>query len=211
MIAASGRASEKWTGWIDDYLVNRLDDAKFLQWMKQFVGIYQVSRHLDVYINAFESVQMFDRQFTLEEITRLSQSPEFQGSGMNAPQLTRVLGIGQSFVLRELVRNGVITNTKAHRHCYVPVKRVRDLLTYLGCPDLNQTSRKWELSRKIHRFLYDILGKENLNLTWHLTSPFKSFRRIRTYNPSCLIPDYRLMTPMMIYGLTGMRRLQIEI
>ena len=173
MIAASERASEKWTGWIDDYLDNRLDDAKFLQWMKQFVGIYQVSRHLDVYINAFESVQMFDRQFSLQEITWISRSPEFQGSGMDAPQLTRVLGIGQCFVLRELVRNGIITNTKAHRHCYVPVKRVRDLMTYLGCPDLNRTSRKWELSQKIHRFLYDHLGKDASQFDLSFDIPFQ--------------------------------------
>jgi hypothetical protein len=160
MFASSERDPAQWMSWINEFLDSPQDDAQFLQWMKQFVGIYQVSRHLDVYIHAFEAVERFDRQFTLREITWLSRSPEFQGGGIDAPQLTRVLGMGQCFVLRELVRKGIITNAKAHQHCYVPVKRVRDLLAYLGCRGLGQTSQKWDLSRDIHRFLCDQLGVE---------------------------------------------------
>lgn len=160
MFASSERDPAQWMSWINEFLDSPQDDAQFLQWMKQFVGIYQVSRHLDIYIHAFEAVEQFERQFTLQEITWLSRSAEFQGGGIDAPQLTRVLGMGQCFVLRELVRKGIITNAKAHQHCYVPVKRVRDLLAYLGCRGLGQTSQKWDLSRDIHRFLCDHLGIE---------------------------------------------------
>ena len=55
MIASSEREPSAWMGWIDDFLDRQLEDSKFLQWMKQFVGIYQVSRHLEDYIAAFES------------------------------------------------------------------------------------------------------------------------------------------------------------
>jgi len=160
MFASSERDPAQWMSWINEFLDRPQDDAQFFQWMKQFVGIYQVSRHLDDYIHAFESVERFHVQFTLEEITWPSQSPGLQGGGIDAPTLTRVLGIGQCFVLRELLRKGIIKNAKAHQHCYVPVKRVRELLTYLGCQGLDQTSRKWNLSRDIHRFLCDHLGIE---------------------------------------------------
>lgn len=160
MIADSEREPSNWMKWIDDFLDRQIDDSRFLQWMKQFVGIYQVSRHLDIYIGAFESVNQIDRQFELTQIVNPRSSVLYQGGGFDAPPLSRVLGMGQCFVLRELVRNGIIKNNKAHQHCYVPVKRVRDLLMYLGCDGLTQATRKWELSREIHRFLCDHIGLE---------------------------------------------------
>ena len=55
------------------------------------------------------------------------------------------------------MRRGVITNPWAIPHCYVPVKRVRNLLKFLGCPDLDAPSRKYELSKPIHSFLEEHL------------------------------------------------------
>ena len=173
MFASSERDPTQWISWIDEFLDSPQDDAQFLQWMKQFVGIYQVSRHLDDYIHAFETVERFDRQFTLPEITWLSRSAEFQGGGIYAPQLTRVLGMGQCFILRELVRNGIITNPKAHQHCYVPAKRVRDLLAYLSCQGLGQLSQKWDLSRDIHRFLCHHLGIEQAHFNLAFDIPLQ--------------------------------------
>lgn len=164
MIASSEREPGAWMGWIDGFLDRQLEDSKFLQWMKQFVGVYQVSRHLEDYIAAFEAVDseyFKSRSFGLTDITNLRSSSRFSGSDFDAPPLSRVLGMGQCFVLRELVRNEVLANSRAFRHCYVPTKRVRDLLAYeLGCQKLGQQSRKWELSERIYEFLAEHLGKE---------------------------------------------------
>ena len=176
MIASSEREPGAWMGWINDFLDRQLEDAKFLQWMKQFVGVYQVSRHLDDYIAAFEAVDsdaFKSRSFGLTEITNLRESHQFRGSDFDAPPLSRVLGMGQCFVLRELVRKGVITNKHAHRHCYVPSKRVRDLLMSLGCEGLGQSSRKWELSLHIHEFLVVHLGDEAATFQHCFDIPFQ--------------------------------------
>lgn len=173
MIASSEREPSAWVGWINDFLDRQLEDSKFLQWMKQFVGFYQVSRHLDDYIGAFESVESMNRPFGLTEITNTRSSSQFSGGGFDAPPLSRVLGMGQCFVLRELVRKGVITNKHAHRHCYVPSKRVRDLLMSLGCEGLGQSSRKWELSLHIHEFLVDHLGDEAATFQHCFDIPFQ--------------------------------------
>lgn len=177
MIASSEREPSAWMGWIDDFLDRQLVDSKFLQWMKQFVGIYQVSRHLEDYIAAFESVDseyFKSRSFGLTDITNLRSSSQFSGSNFDAPPLARVLGMGQCFVLRELVRNKVLTNPQAFRHCYVPTQRVRDLLTYeLGCEGLGQQSRKWELSEHIYEFLVDHLGNERSWFHYCFDLPFQ--------------------------------------
>jgi len=126
--------------------------------MKQFVGIYQVSRHLNDYIEAFLAVGRFNCPFSLTQVSNTKASSAHQGGGVSAPPLSRVLGMGQCFILRELMRHGVLKNPLAHRHCYVPVGRVRRMLLTMGCDGLLNRQRPWEWSSTIHSFLRDKLG-----------------------------------------------------
>lgn len=158
MIASSERQPGNWMARIDRFLDQQLDDSRFLQWMKQFVGIYQVSRHLDDYIELFLSAQRFQRPFALTQLTNSRASADQQGGGIDAPALSRVLGMGQCFVLRELFRHRVISNAHVHPHCFVPVARVRRMLIDLGCEDLLANQRPWEWSRPIYAFLQRHLG-----------------------------------------------------
>ena len=160
VFACSERDPAQWIEFIDDYLRDKLDETKFLQWMKQFVGIYQISRYLDEYIEAFQAVPRIRRPFSLAEVTNTRTSAAFQRGGVSAPPLSRVLGIGACFVLRELNRLQVIENEHANRHCYPPVGRVRKLLQGLGCEGLDVVTRRWELSPVIHRFLKLHLGED---------------------------------------------------
>jgi hypothetical protein len=163
MFALSDRDPGSWMRWVDRFLDDQLDESRFLQWMKQFVGIYQLSRHLDEYIEAFLAVERLRHPFALTQVTNPRASTLFQGGGVSAPPLSRVLGMGQCFVLRELVRHGVLTNRHAHPHCFVPVARVRRMLLQMGCDELAQRQRSWEWSRTIHRFLADHLGSATAN------------------------------------------------
>jgi len=157
MIATSERDPGRWMTWIDDFLDRQIDESEFLHWMKQFVGIYQVSRHLDDYIEAFLAVERFKSPFSLTQVSNTKASSVHQGGGISAPPLSRVLGMGQCFILRELMRHGVLKNPLAHRHCYVPVGRVRRMLQRMGCDGLLNRQRAWEWSSTIHGFLCDKL------------------------------------------------------
>jgi hypothetical protein len=158
MFARSDRDPSPWMKWIDGFLDGQIDESRFLQWMKQFVGIYQLSRHLDDYVEAFLAVERLRHPFALTQVTNTRASAVFQGGGVSAPPLSRVLGMGQCFVLREIVRRGILTNRHAHPHCFVPVARVRRMLLQMGCEELSQRQRPWEWSRSIHRFLVGHLG-----------------------------------------------------
>jgi hypothetical protein len=160
MIASSDRDPRRWMQWVDDFLDRQIDDSRFLQWMKQFVGIYQVSRHLDDYIDAFLAVERIRNPFSLPQVSNTRASSVFQAGGVSAPPLSRVLGMGQCFILRELMRQGVLTNSLAHPHCFVPVARVRRLLLTLECGELLNEQRPWEWSRTIYRFLVKHLGRD---------------------------------------------------
>ncbi|MBM4092584.1 MAG: hypothetical protein FJ276_24675 [Planctomycetes bacterium] len=160
--AQSERDAQSWIAVIEQYWKDKLDDSKYLQWMKQFVCIYPVSQFLDGYIEVFLSVNRgdFQRPFSLTEVTNTRASSKFQGGGVSAPPLSRMMGMGQCFVLRELVRKRLIDNPHAHEHCFVPVARVRKLLVAIGCDELLNKERPWEWSRTIHRFVVRHLGGE---------------------------------------------------
>ena len=160
--AQSERDAQSWIAVIEEYWKDKLDDSKHLQWMKQFVCIYPVSQCLDGYIEVFLSVNRrdFQRPFSLTELTNTRASSKFQRGGVSAPPLSRMMGMGQCFVLRELVRKHLIKSKHAHEHCFVPVARVRRLLVALGCYELLDKQRPWEWSRTIYRFLVRHLGGE---------------------------------------------------
>ena len=83
----------------------------------------------------------------------------FSGGGPDAPTLTRALGMGAHFVLRELARAGIIKTHHAHRLCYVPARRVCGQIEMLGGPSF-ETLLSEQKSTAIYDFLVTHLGKE---------------------------------------------------
>jgi hypothetical protein len=99
--------------------------------------------------------------FALDEITRTRTSVTFQGGGIDAPPIDPVLGMGVCFVVRELVRTGVISNPNAHPHCFVPAKRVRNLMAAMGLTEIDVANgSKPVVSQQMYGFLNEHLGPE---------------------------------------------------
>jgi hypothetical protein len=159
LLANSDRPHDWLKVW-DEYIEEQIQGIKFFHWMKQLIGLFLVARRLDDYVEAFLAVNQINGTFSLKQITATRASELFQGGGPDAPPISNVLGIGAWFIMRELVRKGIIKNKNAHRHCYVPMKRVRDLVERMGGPSLENFSRE-EQSIRIYRFLADHLGEEN--------------------------------------------------
>jgi hypothetical protein len=160
VFASPTRVSENWIRVVEEYLDKQVEESRFYEWMKQFVSIFGISRWLEEYVELFLSINQMHQRFSLDQILRSRASDLFQGGGIEAPPLSRILGIGSCFVIRELVRYGIITNKLAYRYCYVPVGRVRDLLSKLGCYGLDLGINRWEISPQIYNFLKKNLGEE---------------------------------------------------
>jgi hypothetical protein len=164
---------EDWISVIDQYLDEQVDDTEFLQWMKQFVSIYGLARQLEDYIEAFLTINTIREPFSLDNILRTSSSVYFQGGGIFAPTVSRILGMGACFVLRELVRKGIIKNDYSYPYCYVPARRVRRLLASMGCGGLEEINiNRWEISKNIHQFLTENIGSEKAVFDFAFDIPF---------------------------------------
>lgn len=148
-----------WMQVLEQYLDDPSGKHEYYHWMRQFVAIFQISRWLPAYVEAFLNVARFTRPFALDEIIAPRTSPAFSGGGPDAPPLTRALGIGACFVLRELARIGIIRQRLAHPYCYVPTTKVCRLLDVLGAP-MVLAAPAADRSAEIHRLLVALLGGE---------------------------------------------------
>ncbi|WP_278471762.1 sacsin N-terminal ATP-binding-like domain-containing protein [Gimesia maris] len=173
LFASSETDSERWMSFVGDYLERQIEEAEYFHWMRQFVGIFQMSRYLDDYIELFLAIDRTDRPFQLVKLLHSRSSSLFQGGGVSVPPLSRVLGLGSCFVVRELVRLGVLESEHAIDHCFVPVKRVRDVFQRLGCDGLDLQVQRWAMSSYLYRFVADHLGADRATFMNDFDIPFQ--------------------------------------
>ena len=159
-LAIAPRQPTRWLrSWLE-YVSEQETEIKFYQHMKNLAGLAIIAMHLDDYVELFLASDRIDSDFPLTAITQSRASSFFQGGGLDAPPISEVLGIGQCFIMRELVRQGLLENPNVFKHCFVPAERVRRIVATLGGPDLETSTHKWELSRAIHDFLVEHLDEQ---------------------------------------------------
>lgn len=161
-LVENDRPSQAFLASVESYIDDQrhIINIEYFHWLRQFLGLATIACHLDVYSRAFLDIDRIEGAFALDHVLRPRTNPAYRGTDMDAPPIDPALGIGVCFVLRELVRNGVLhKNDHAHKYCFVPVKGVRDLFTRMGCEGLqNEPSEQWMASKTIHDFILDHFG-----------------------------------------------------
>ena len=150
---------EDWMRVLDEYIDAQTDQQVYEQWMMRFPIIYKLARHLDDYAELFLGLKQRRERFDLGLVQTPNADPDQQGGGISAAALPKTLGKGANFVVRELIRLGVISDDPHVReHAFVPYAGVLGLLWELGCtdiehlPPLRQAPR---ISAFVHQHLND--------------------------------------------------------
>jgi hypothetical protein len=133
VVGSKDPKSDDWMKVLDNFIDSKLEgfsnEPSYASHMRLFVTIYQIRRHLKDYREIFLSVEKLNRTFYLDDLIRSRTSSIFGGTGYRAPDLVGMT-VGAHYVMRELMRLGVVTTPFAHKHCFVPAKRVRE---WFGC------------------------------------------------------------------------------
>lgn len=149
------------TNLIRDYLDSGLDRLDYYHWVRGlFIPLFQFSVWLDEYVENFLRIERHRGPFNLNNLLSPNANPQLSGSGVTAPPLRSTLGIGASFILRELVRGGHLKNDSIFPHCYVPSQSVRQFFLGINGPNLESERPRPEMSAEIHTFLVERLGPE---------------------------------------------------
>ncbi len=154
-------------GWLacwNQYIDGQIDRVRYFHWMKNLLGLSVIARFLPEYVEAFLAVDRMSEDFSLDEVANPRASAVFSGGGPDAPPLGQIIGVGQCFIMRELVRHGLVRNPAAHRWCFVPLRQVRQLICRIGGPEWSGIGPLWMFSAEIHAFLAKHLEEPSLNL-----------------------------------------------
>ena len=90
---------------IKDDLADSIDRLDYYYWVRQlFIPLFQFSIWLDEYVPNFLRLERQPEPVNLSNLLTPNANPSLSGSGISAPPLRATLGIGTSFILRELVQ-----------------------------------------------------------------------------------------------------------
>jgi hypothetical protein len=143
---------QEWMLVLEEFIEMQVDREDYEQWMMRFPVIYKLSRYLSDYAELLMGLDRYRTSFKLHTALNSMTDSAQQGGGIGAPALGKSLGIGANFVVRELLRRGILNNPVLFEHAFVPYKGVRDLMRDMGCEDLDPYASTANSSR-----IYDFI------------------------------------------------------
>jgi hypothetical protein len=145
----------EWINILHRYSETQTIDETYSLWLDSFPRMFKFSRWLKNYVELFESIDKKSEQ-EVRNVLISSNDVSLQGGGWgNIPPLNRTLKYGFNMVVRELLRQQIITSRVAYAHAYMPIQRIRELLIQVS------DTREDELmsSPEIYSLLYKELGE----------------------------------------------------
>ena len=165
---------EAWFKIMDEYLVDAITSDKYRTWL-QVMPLYRFSSHLNDYIDLFWSAE--SELPNIKDLVQPGSSSSLSGSGFAPPELKATLGIGANFILRELCRHGIYSDSSIEQYCYVASRGVRDLLGNRLPDGLNIDHPSAESSRAIYEFLCEHMGEERATFDGAFDIPLRILSR----------------------------------
>ena len=145
---------------LDEYLDKFIEKTDYHFQMRQFVAFYAVAKNLEAFLL---SLKESERSGNFSQAISPRANPALRNTGIDAPPLNGLFGIGSCHLIRELYRLGRLANSSGHSLAFTPIRKVRRLCMQLfGVSDLLQ-GNAW--SANIHSKFLEL----NEGLTWDPT------------------------------------------
>jgi hypothetical protein len=191
-----------WFKLLDNYFssIETGDRLEYYQWVRHYPAVYAFARWWEVYRDSLLFTNKdSSRNWDIDIIFSPRNNNLFlqgSGKGNDAPPLAKILGIGQTFVIRELLRAGIITNPAMHCYAYVPVRRVRGILQAIGCQEIREggENRNIANSKQIYNFLVNHLGKEDATFCGDYDLPFLMLDQESDYRKKEILGDVPIIS-----------------
>lgn len=165
MISESPHESD-WLNLLNEYFSkNRItNNLPYYQWVRYYPAFYAISKWWLVYRDSLlKSNERYIRfnpkqreiRTSIDLILNPQNNPIFQGTGFghDAPPIGSILGMGSTFVIRELLRAEILINLDLIPFAYVPAENVRKKLLRIGCDPFNEKDKAIQHSQHIYSFL----------------------------------------------------------
>lgn len=160
-----------------------VDRLEYALWISMIPRIYQCSHYLCRYRDLLLGADQFANELHgVKDLLAPRSNPRLTGAGVRYDVPPAPLDIGFHWVLRELVRLGIVAGdqtTDRHpsadllRACWVPSSKVMKFLGRLGLPSLPAGSPNDEKARSISDFLATKMNMDNPHLHYSFDIPLR--------------------------------------
>ncbi len=140
-------------------------DLRYSRWMSLFPAIYQLSRYLETYRRLLSTAGRRPAEFyrvTCLLAPRVDEALLGAGQHFDAPPAP--LNMGLHWILRELVRLGVLDGDHVLPDCWVPSEQVLRFLRPLGMATPDRAASNSEKAHAVFAFLAAELGTRTPHL-----------------------------------------------
>jgi hypothetical protein len=152
---------------LDEYFCSRhfIQNTQFHFQMRQFIAFYAMGRNLEEFLHSLKAAEQSDNPGVFRNAFSPNANLELTGTGITAPPLYGMLGIGSCQILRELYRLGRLRNPHGYRYAFTPLRKVRSLCEKLfGVANLDRGIGSSEM---IFRKLDDLGSKSGKDATFN--------------------------------------------
>ena len=116
---------------LDKYLNGAIQNTQFHFQMRQFIAFYAVARNLESFLHSLRAAEDSTQPESFNLVFSPNANPGLSGTGITAPPLRGMLGMGTCQLLRELYRLKRLKNHNGYRFAFTPIRKVRRLCTQL--------------------------------------------------------------------------------
>ena len=156
---------EAWMRMLREWQDGSSSKLAYAQWMSLFPAIYQLSRYREEYARLLRSARQHEAMaYGVALLLAPRANPSFRGAGTQFDAPPAPLDMGRHWVLRELVRLGVIEGEHLYRDCWMPSEQVLGILDRVGLVRPDDSLSNPEKARAVFDFMATELGTESPNL-----------------------------------------------
>jgi hypothetical protein len=141
---------------LDDYLDGFIENTQYHFQMRQFIAFYAVARNLEALLLSLKEADRSQSPGAFRLAFSPRANPALTGTGIDAPPLTGMLGIGSCQLLRELYRLGRLSNPFGYRFAFTPIRKVRRLCKQLFGIDKSELIEPDQASEAIIHHLTEL-------------------------------------------------------
>jgi hypothetical protein len=151
---------------LDEYLDSYTQYLEHHFQMRQFVSFYAVAQNLESLLLSIKETERSETGQNFRLALSPRANPALTGTGIDAPPLGTMLGIGSCQLFRELYRIGRLSNSIGHRFAFLPIRKVRRLCMQLF--GISEGPSAIETSEVIFDSLAGLGARSGLDPTFNL-------------------------------------------
>lgn len=150
VLAKASESPEDLLAALDQYLNGFMENTQYHFQMRQFIAFYAVAKNLETFLISLREAERADEASAFRMVFAPNANALFTGTGITAPPLTGMLGIGSCHLLRELYRVGRMTNPLGYPFAFTPIRKVRRLCRQLfGTPEGLTSNEAFQVLRDL--------------------------------------------------------------